>query len=127
MDSEKKQANDAPKTDADVVMQDAPAPAPAEQTQEPPPKAGSTWAFWSKATPNQKDKPSTQESGEIAVFGEGSEAHPLPMTENTVSSEPDGKDKGKAKDSKMTWGRNKRPRPVSVDESAPPIPRHRPA
>lgn len=103
-------------------MKDAPAPAASEQAHEPPPKAGSTWAFWSRATPNQKDKPSTQESGEIAVIGEGSEAHPLPMTENTVSSEPDGKDKGKAKDSKLTWGRNKRPRPVSVDEPAPPSP-----
>ncbi|OAA64149.1 hypothetical protein LEL_10669 [Akanthomyces lecanii RCEF 1005] len=120
IDSEKKQADDARKTDTDVVMQDA--PASSEQTQEPPPKAGSTWAFWSKATPNQKDKPPTQESGEIAVIGEGSEAHPLPMTENTVSSEPNSKDKGKAKDSKLTWGRNKRPRPVSVDESGPPSP-----
>lgn len=122
VDSEKKPAEDASQSDADVVMQDAPAPAPAEQRQEPPPKAGSTWAFWSKATADEKDKSSTQESGEIAVIGEGSEAHPLPMTENTVSSEPDGKDKGKAKDSKSTWGRNKRPRPVSVDESASPSP-----
>ncbi|KAM3505505.1 hypothetical protein MY10362_002910 [Beauveria mimosiformis] len=125
-DSEKKPAGDAQKTDTDVVMEDAPAPAPApapaEQTREPPPKAGSTWAFWSKATPNQNEKPSAQEAGEIAVMGEGSEAHPLPATQNSVSSESDNKEKGKAKDSKSTWRKSKRPRPVSLDEAASPSP-----
>ncbi|KAM3525524.1 hypothetical protein NHJ13051_003956 [Beauveria bassiana] len=122
-DSEKKPADDAQKSDTDVVKKDAPAPAsapvpaPAEQTQEPPPKAGSTWAFWSKATPHQKERPSVQEAGEIAVIGEGSEAHPQPATQNSVSSEP-GTEKGKAKDSKSTWRKSKRPRPGSVDEAS---------
>lgn len=122
-DAEKKATGAETKADVDVVMEDAPtlAPAPAERTKEPPPKAGSTWAFWSKATPSQKDTPA-QEAGEIAVIGEGSEAHPLPMTENSVSSETDIKDKGKAKDSRSTWRRSKRPRPVSVDESVSPSP-----
>ncbi|OAA71533.1 hypothetical protein ISF_02084 [Cordyceps fumosorosea ARSEF 2679] len=125
-DSEKKPTDHVQGTDVDVVMEDAPAAAPpsaqAAQPQEPAPKAGSTWAFWSKATPVQKGKPSAQEAGEIAVIGEGSEAHPLPMRENNVSAEPDNKDKGKAKDSKSTWRKSKRPRPVSMDESIPPSP-----
>lgn len=105
----------------DVVMQDAPLE---ETAQSPPPQAGSTWAFWSKATPVTKDTPSTQQPGEIAVIGEGSEAHPLPITENGVSAEPD-KETTKAKDvkdSKSTWRRGKRPRPISVDESVSPSP-----
>ncbi|EGX93639.1 hypothetical protein CCM_05014 [Cordyceps militaris CM01] len=117
-ESEKQTTNDGQNTDTDVVMEDVPTLAPAEQTQEPPPKAGSTWAFWSKATPSQNDKTITQESGEIAVIGQGSEAHPLPITENSVSAEPENKDKGKAKDSKSTWRKSKRPRPASLDESA---------
>ncbi|TQV95482.1 hypothetical protein IF1G_05311 [Cordyceps javanica] len=122
VDSEKKAADDAQKADVDVVMEDAPASAPAEQTQEPPPKAGSTWAFWSKATPNKTEKPSQQDAGEIAVIGEGSEAHPLSIQENSMPTDPDNKDKGKAKDSKSTWRKSKRPRPVSMDESASPSP-----
>ncbi|KAJ2972291.1 hypothetical protein NQ176_g7241 [Zarea fungicola] len=123
VDPEKPASAEEPQnvTNEDVVMQDAPAEEPA---QSPPPQAGSTWAFWSKATPVTKDTPPTQQPGEIAVIGEGSEAHPLPMTENGVSAEPD-KETTKAKDvkdSKSTWRRGKRPRPISVDESVSPSP-----
>lgn len=129
VDSEKPSTAEdtANKADEDVVMQDAPptpAPvlAPVPAAPEPPPKAGATWAFWSKAEPAQTGKSTKEEAGEIAVIGQGSEAHPLPMKENTVAQEPETKDKGKAKDSKSTWRRSKRPRPVSVDESPSPSP-----
>ncbi|RSL97040.1 hypothetical protein CEP52_011140 [Fusarium oligoseptatum] len=67
----------------DVSMTDAP-PAPPHQ-HEPPPKAGSTWAFWSKESPKSPQKPTSPEAGEMAVMGEGSEAHPRPMAECDVS------------------------------------------
>lgn len=69
----------------DVVMKDAP---PAEEPAKEPskattPKAGSTWAFWSRDTGSKsKGKESTQkqdsdeEEGQLAVMGESSENHP---------------------------------------------------
>jgi hypothetical protein len=122
-DSEK----DAPKGDQqakpddDVVMQDAP-PAPNTQ-QGPPPKAGSTWAFWSRDSPTSKGKKATHEPGEIAVIGEGSETHPLPMAEDNVSTEAkNAKTPSKAKDQKSTWRKNKRVRPASMDDLPSPSP-----
>lgn len=116
-------SDQAKKPDEDVVMEDAPPAAPA--VQGPPPKAGSTWAFWSRDTPTSKEQSqnSTQESGEIAVIGEGSETHPLPMSEDNVSTQPkDAKTPSKTKDQKSTWRKNKRVRPASMDEIPTPSP-----
>ncbi|TWU73341.1 hypothetical protein ED733_004938 [Metarhizium rileyi] len=105
----------------DVVMEDAPAP-PASTETEPVPKAGSTWAFWSRVTPSKSsNKTPAAESGEMAVIGEGSEAHPKRMSEGDVSS-PQGKgakDNTQAKEAqpqaRSTWRRKKRIRPASSE------------
>nr|XP_036583617.1 uncharacterized protein CTRU02_06255 [Colletotrichum truncatum]KAF6792760.1 hypothetical protein CTRU02_06255 [Colletotrichum truncatum] len=121
----------------DVVMEDAPAP-----KQDAPPKqpsAGSTWAFWSRDTRPKTEgskTPTTQpESGELAVIGQGSEAHPERTTEMNVDqsqqhgSVKDGKNGKASKDAKSvkgakpgtasapsTFGRkSKRVRPQSMD------------
>ncbi|KAF4472717.1 hypothetical protein FALBO_370, partial [Fusarium albosuccineum] len=105
----------------DVTMTDAPPP---PHQHEPPPKAGSTWAFWSKESPKSKDKPPLPESGEMAVIGEGSEAHPKPMAECDVSpTKESAKGGSKAKDVqagvKSGWRKNKRVRPQSMDLDPP--------
>ncbi|ETS75653.1 hypothetical protein PFICI_12597 [Pestalotiopsis fici W106-1] len=68
------------KEDEDVVMKDAPPPPASVESQ---PSAGSTWAFWSRDT-GSKDQggqvKATQEPGELAVIGEGSEANPQQST-----------------------------------------------
>lgn len=61
----------------DVVMEDAP-PAEAQAVPATTPKAGSTWAFWSRdsgATAGKKT-PQAEEPGQLAVIGESSESHP---------------------------------------------------
>ncbi|OAQ83818.1 hypothetical protein VFPBJ_02585 [Purpureocillium lilacinum] len=108
----------------DVVMDDAPPPPPKPEP-EPAPKAGSTWAFWSRDSPKKDGKVPDPESGEIAVMGEGSEAHPTPMAEGDVSSPPakPSKTEVKAKEGKSTWRRSKRARPASMDtDSQTPTP-----
>lgn len=93
----------------DVVMSDAP---PAKNPESAP-KAGSTWAFWSKDSPGSKGTPHGQESGQIAVMGEGSEAQPKPMTEVDVTPTK------KQASGKSTWRKNnKRLRPPSMDIDA---------
>ncbi|KAL0778852.1 hypothetical protein CaCOL14_005110 [Colletotrichum acutatum] len=63
----------------DVTMEDAPPPKP-EPAKTP--SAGSTWAFWSRDTRPKAEGSKNQtataqpESGELAVIGQGSEAHP---------------------------------------------------
>ena len=99
----------------DTVMEDAPPAPEAEQ----PPKAGSTWAFWSRDTSKGEKKASQNEEGQIAVIGQGSESHPLPMTEDGVSGEP-SVDETKSKPVKSTWRRSKRARPASVDDTPSP-------
>ncbi|OLN85681.1 hypothetical protein CCHL11_08311 [Colletotrichum chlorophyti] len=119
----------------DVVMEDAPPPRP-----EPPkqPSAGSTWAFWSRdtrpKTEGTKSKPHQPESGELAVIGQGSEAHPERTGMNVDQTQSDnaakdGKDTKLSKDAKTskntksgtasapsTLGRkSKRDRPRSMD------------
>ncbi|KAF4337363.1 hypothetical protein FBEOM_8747 [Fusarium beomiforme] len=92
---------------------------------EPPPKAGSTWVFWSKESPRSKDSTPMPESGEVAVMGEGSEAHPRPMAECDVSPTKDhAKGDTKTKDAqaavKSGWmKKNKRARPQSMDLDPP--------
>ncbi|KAM0561567.1 hypothetical protein ACHAPJ_003451 [Fusarium lateritium] len=106
----------------DVTMTDAPPP---PHQHEPPPKAGSTWAFWSKESPKPKDSSPLPESGEVAVMGEGSEAHPRPMAECDVSPTKDrAKGDSKGKDAQTTvksgWlKKNKRVRPQSMDLDPP--------
>lgn len=106
----------------DVAMQDAPSVVPEQKPQTP--KAGSTWAFWSKDSPKPKGTKPERESGEIAVIGEGSEAHPKPMVEEEVSASPSKPPKA-AKDTpgitrSLTWRRsNKRIRPASMDIEPP--------
>ncbi|KAF5025607.1 hypothetical protein F66182_2309 [Fusarium sp. NRRL 66182] len=110
-------------TSEDVTMTDAPPPPPHQH--EAPPKAGSTWAFWSRETPKSKDSPPLPESGEMAVMGEGSEAHPRPMAECDVSPTKDSaKGVSRAKDAQATirsgWmKKNKRARPQSMDLDTP--------
>ena len=102
----------------DVAMPDA--PPEARPKPEPAPKAGSTWAFWSKDSPKSQSKAHELESGEIAVMGEGSEAHPKPMPEGDVTPSKDSKSKKDSQTSgKSTWRRsNKRLRPPSMDIDA---------
>lgn len=112
---------DAAKSSNDVVMEDAPptVATPESSTKpQPSPKAGSTWAFWSRDTPKDQGTPARKESGELAVIGEGSENHPAPMAEDDVStpSKPPKPTKDSAASTKSTWRRaNKRLRPESMD------------
>ncbi|KAL7932140.1 hypothetical protein V8C35DRAFT_308581 [Trichoderma chlorosporum] len=108
-----------PKTKAgDVPAKDASQPEP-EMAQSNPPKAGSTWAFWSRDTSN-KSKTSLPDSGEIAVMGEGSEVRPLPMTERRISESATNDSKDDATPPEppagvLSWRRSKRVRPISMD------------
>ncbi|KAM0212352.1 hypothetical protein ACHAQI_004750 [Fusarium lateritium] len=109
-------------TSQDVTMEDAPPPPPQD---EPPPKSGSTWAFWSRESPKSKDNTPLPESGEVAVIGEVSEAHPRPAAECDVSPTKDSaKEVPKAKDAqtpvKTGWmKKKKRIRPQSMDLDPP--------
>ena len=107
----------------DVVMKDATPPPTPPRKREPAPKAGSTWAFWSRDAPKTDGEAVESEPGEIAVMGEGSEAHPTPMTKGDVSGTPskDTEVEAKPKEGKSTWRRSKRPRPASLDVD-PPVP-----
>ncbi|KAL2142618.1 hypothetical protein VTI28DRAFT_882 [Corynascus sepedonium] len=70
----------------DVVMQDAPAAAASPEPPTPTPKAGSTWAFWSRDSGSASSKKATQqhhaEQGQLAVMGESSET--LPQRANSM-------------------------------------------
>lgn len=115
------EADDSVMTDAALAGEPRP-PRPSQQ-HEPAPKAGSTWAFWSRESPKAGTEVVTPEAGEIAVMGEGSEARPQPMAEGDVSGSRSRSQKAdpKAKQSrKTTWRRGKRARPtVTVAESRP--------
>ncbi|KAK1973356.1 hypothetical protein LZ30DRAFT_743834 [Colletotrichum cereale] len=124
----------------DVVMDDAPPPPKPEPAKQP--TAGSTWAFWSRETRPKTEGTKTAttqpESGELAVIGQGSEAHPeytglkVDQTQSD-SSVKDGKTPKASKDAKSsknsksgiasapsTLGRkSKRNRPQSMDLDAP--------
>ncbi|KAH6636373.1 hypothetical protein F5144DRAFT_628429 [Chaetomium tenue] len=126
----------------DVVMKDAPA---AEVVPEAPtptpapastPKAGSTWAFWSRDTGSvatKKPVKAESEQGQLAVMGEVSETHPQQAKamefKSTPTKEPPLKSGRKEEPAKaaVTSSResssksNKRGRPKSmeVDDAAP--------
>ncbi|KAK1826599.1 hypothetical protein QBC39DRAFT_364056 [Podospora conica] len=61
----------------DVVMEDVP-PAATEPVPATTPKAGSTWAFWSRDSGATSGKKTVQpeEPGQLAVIGDSSESHP---------------------------------------------------
>ncbi|KAM0253365.1 hypothetical protein ACHAQJ_007258 [Trichoderma viride] len=118
--SKKSKINEESKVKAEnVPTSDVPLPE-ASPAQSPPPKAGSTWAFWSREPSKNKGKAPQSDSGQIAVIGEGSEVQPTPMAEGNISETA-------AKDSKedtvtpeppagvLSWRRSKRIRPISMD------------
>ncbi|KAK0711394.1 hypothetical protein B0H67DRAFT_585197 [Lasiosphaeris hirsuta] len=119
----------------DIVMQDAP---PVEAAPAPPPKAGSTWAFWSRDTGSASETKSIQqaEEGQLAVIGDSSESHPKransfevrdtpvkePSLKSAKSSKKDDQSKPVATPSKEILSKkNKRTRPLSMtaDELTP--------
>lgn len=101
---------------AETAMEEAVPPSAVEEAAPPlqgqqkaqPQPAGSAWAFWSREAPKR------EAAGEIAVMGEGSEAHPAPVTEGDVSGLKDGTDDEPAR---STWRRAKRRRPASAAET----------
>lgn len=111
-----KVGNEPAKEHEDVAMQDAPVTSPQAQP------AGSTWAFWSRDT---KSKPgsagaSTREPGEIAVIGQGSEAHPQPASNAEVNSTtPVAKESAPVTQTKDSGKKTKRLRPQSMDTDEP--------
>ncbi|KAK4456209.1 hypothetical protein QBC34DRAFT_389266 [Podospora aff. communis PSN243] len=125
----------------DVVMEDAP---PADAAPAPPPKAGSTWAFWSRDTRATSTKSSEQpEAGQLAVMGESSETHPKransmefkatpPKEPSLKSIKKDDQVKGAATASREASGKqSKRARPLSmatdeITDSRPSTPKNEP-
>ena len=115
----------------DVVMQDAPAAEVASEPPAPPPKAGSTWAFWSRDTssPSLKKTAQQEEQGQLAVIGESSESHPKRANpvefKDTPTKEPPLKagpkeekakvDTAPSRESSSSSKKNKRVRPQSMD------------
>ncbi|KAL2878160.1 hypothetical protein SGCOL_006410 [Colletotrichum sp. CLE4] len=92
----------------DVVMEDAPPP---KTERAKTPSAGSTWAFWSRDTrpkaEGTKSQTTQPESGELAVMGQGSEAHPELTGMNVEQSQSDqttkdGKNAKTTKDAKSS-------------------------
>ncbi len=131
----------------DVVMQDAPEAAPASAApasvapgapstpapSDQPPKAGSTWAFWSRDTgkkPGTGKSASDVEQGQLAVVGESSESHPkransiefkdTPLKEAPLKSARKEDSKAVSTPVKDAASRkNKRNRPQSMDLDEP--------
>ncbi|ELQ35375.1 hypothetical protein M0657_005329 [Pyricularia oryzae] len=98
----------------DVVMSDNSVTSPEAQP------AGSTWAFWSR-DPNTKSTGSgkgvaKREPGEIAVIGEGSEAHPEPAS--TVDNAPPAAPSAVSKTKELPK-KSKRVRAQSMDIDYP--------
>ncbi|KAK0646067.1 hypothetical protein B0T16DRAFT_458028 [Cercophora newfieldiana] len=124
----------------DVVMEDAP---PIAST--PTPKAGSTWAFWSRDTrssPSKKDA-QPEEAGQLAVIGESSETHPKRANSMEFKASPvkeaplkpvkkDDQAKDAATPSRESSAKkNKRARPLSmgtdeITDSRPSTPKQEP-
>ncbi|KAK0623472.1 hypothetical protein B0T14DRAFT_516329 [Immersiella caudata] len=134
------ESSQAAKPSEDVVMEDAP---PVDATSAPPPKAGSTWAFWSRDTrPTSSTKTDEQpEAGQLAVIGESSETHPKransmefkasPAKEPSLKSVKDGQMKGAAPSREASAKKSKRARPLSmgtdeITDSRPSTPKQEP-
>src|SRR3569833_1622506 len=95
-----------------------------------PASAGSTWAFWTRdgGTKTKGTAPGLQDQGELAVIGEGSEAHPKPAggveVRDTARAPPSVKD-GQTKDGNVKetpTKRSKRLRPQSMELDIPATP-----
>lgn len=121
-------ASETPKPSEDVVMEDAPPIAPAAPEPLQSPSAGSTWAFWSRDSgSNSKDQTASAPqapSGELAVIGEGSEAHPQPASGVEVKDAPTSSKTSSIKDGRTgeppgkvdKTKKSKRLRPQSMDD-----------
>lgn len=125
------------KEPGDVVMQDAPAIGTTPERSAPPPKAGSTWAFWSRDTRSASGKkPAEQaEQGQLAVMGESSETQPKRANSvelnGTPAKEPPlkpGQKDGQGKTTKTPTlsgepssrkSKRERPQSMDVDDVAP--------
>ncbi|KAM0278193.1 hypothetical protein ACHAQH_005306 [Verticillium albo-atrum] len=89
--------------------------------KSPPPPAGSTWAFWSRDVKPEADGKAAQPvTGQMAVIGQGSEAHPEPaqgiITSHTIDPMKDLKTKLKTATIGTAAGKKyKRLRPQSMD------------
>lgn len=118
-----------------MVMEEAP-PVQQPQFHAPTPKAGSTWAFWSRdPDPKSAKTAVTQlEEGQLAVMGESSEAHPRRSSSMEVKVAPPKEPplKGGAKEdeskpatpvAKERSSKSKRVRPQSMDIDADSISR----
>ncbi|KAI0022029.1 hypothetical protein F4780DRAFT_735299 [Xylariomycetidae sp. FL0641] len=115
--------------DQDVTMQEPAAPTP-QSLDTTQPSAGSTWAFWSRDDTGSKDKPqsvSVQESGELAVIGDGSEASPRRAAGVEVDQRPSSIKSAPVKVAKELSARaslskrrkGTRQRSVEISESSP--------
>ena len=119
-----------PNEPEDAVMEDAP---PLDTLPTPPPKAGSTWAFWSRDTGRSSGKKSAEpaEQGQLAIIGEGSESHPqranaidvkdTPVKEQPLRSARADEQAAKsatpvAKDSPSKKSKRVRPQSMDLDE-----------
>lgn len=103
----------------DAPMVDAPSSGPESVSK---PSAGSTWAFWSRDTPNSTGNKSVPpETGELAVMGERSERHPKRANSTDMSQGVPSKTIAlkepplKANTSRDKGKRSKRNRPQSMD------------
>lgn len=118
----------------DVVMQDAPAAEIVPETPTPAPKAGSTWAFWSRDAGSAPTKKPVQqgEQGQLAVMGETSETHPRransmefkrnpakePPLKSSQKDEPVKAVKTPSRESSSKSNKRVRPQSMDVDDMA---------
>lgn len=127
-----KEAEAVPTTE-DAPVEDAP---PADPEPTPKPTAGSTWAFWSVSRPKTSDGKgpgststgNNEETGEMAVLGEGSERHPKRTNSIDMNGEASARPgtpkepplKGKATNKGKTSTQSKKARPQAMDLDAVP-------
>ncbi|KAL2156299.1 hypothetical protein VTH82DRAFT_1044 [Thermothelomyces myriococcoides] len=120
-----------------AAKQNAPAAEVASQPPAPTPKAGSTWAFWSRDSGSTSAKKPAQQQGEqgqLAVMGERSETLPQRANsmefESTPPKEPSLKPKQKKEQAKASAtpsresssksiNKHVRPKSVEVNETQP--------
>ncbi|PHH60610.1 hypothetical protein CDD81_1400 [Ophiocordyceps australis] len=81
---------------------------------EPAPKAGSTWAFWTRDSTGSEGKRTRPPAGEMAVMGERSEMQPQPMAETDVSGPSKPQKRGRP-----SWRRKNKRQDWQTPASAP--------
>ncbi|KAK8076426.1 hypothetical protein PG994_003698 [Apiospora phragmitis] len=109
------------KEDEVTVTTDAP---PTSIDHTPSPVAGSTWAFWSRDSGPKADGKATtsQEQGELAVMGDGSESSPRRSVGVDVGDTTKPKEQPLKQGSKDTQAKNRkriRPEIMGIDETGP--------